>query len=93
MARFEPNVPVKTAEPSVEVDAGLPVGRHRFRLEVSGASGGSSAPMDIVVEVVEQPIRGTTTRTIATPVATPTRVADIRPVINPDVVIRRPPTR
>lgn len=92
MARFEPNVPVKTAESSVEVDAGLPVGRHRFRLEVSGASGGTSAPMDIVVEVVEQPVRGTTTRTTTT-VTTPTRVADVRPVINPDVVIRRPPTR
>lgn len=92
MARFEPNVPIKTTEASVEVDAGLPVGRHRFRLEVSGASGGSSAPMDIVVEVVAQPVRGTTTTT-TTPVATTTRVADIRPVINPDVVIRRPPTR
>ena len=34
MARFVAGQPVVTAVPSVVVDAGLPVGQHRFRLEV-----------------------------------------------------------
>ena len=33
------------------VDAGLPVGRHRFRLEVVDSTGQRSAPDSVIVEV------------------------------------------
>ena len=39
MARFDVNTPITTREPTITVDAGLPIGRHRFRLEVIDASG------------------------------------------------------
>jgi hypothetical protein len=51
MARFVVGTPQVTREPTITVDAGLPVGRHRFRLEVVDASGLRSAPDQIVVEV------------------------------------------
>lgn len=62
MARFEINQPVTTAEPRAVVDAGLPVGRHRFQLVVTDDSGNESAP-DFVTVTVFQPqvIAGTGT--------------------------------
>ena len=51
MARFAVNRPITTSEPTVTVDAGLPIGRHRFRLEVIGAAGSRSAPDEAIVEV------------------------------------------
>ena len=51
MARFVVGTPQITREPTITVDAGLPVGRHRFRLEVVDASGLRSAPDQAVVEV------------------------------------------
>jgi hypothetical protein len=51
MARFVINVPISTREPTVAVDAGLPIGRHRFRLEVVDAAGNRSRPSEAIVEV------------------------------------------
>lgn len=51
MARFVLNQPITTAEPVIAVDAGLPLGRHRFRLEVVDARGRRSAPDETIVEV------------------------------------------
>jgi len=51
MARFEIDRPITTAEPTITVDAGLPVGRHRFRLVVIGARRQLSPPDDAIVEI------------------------------------------
>jgi hypothetical protein len=51
MARFEARTPITTREPTIAVDPGLPVGRHRFRLEVIDAAGQRSAADEAVVEV------------------------------------------
>jgi hypothetical protein len=51
MARFVAGTPQITREPTISVDAGLPVGRHRFRLEVIDASGLRSAPDHAIVDV------------------------------------------
>jgi hypothetical protein len=51
MARFAVRTPITTREPTIVVDAGLPIGRHRFRLEVIDAAGRRSAPDDAVVDV------------------------------------------
>ena len=51
MARFVVGEPQTTREPTIVVDAGLPVGRHRFRLEVVDSNGLRSAPDDAIVEV------------------------------------------
>jgi hypothetical protein len=51
MTRFDINAPIATREPNVTVDAGLPIGRHRFRLEVIDAVGSRSTPNDAIVEV------------------------------------------
>ena len=51
MARFVVGEPHITREPTIVVDPGLPVGRHRFRLEVVDASGLRSAPDDAIVDV------------------------------------------
>src|SRR5687768_12455099 len=51
MARFEIDRPIATLEPTITVDAGLPVGRHRFRLVVMGAGRQPSAPDEAIVEI------------------------------------------
>jgi len=51
MAKFVAGQPVVTAVPSVVVDAGLPVGQHRFRLEVLTDTGQRSPPDEAVVQV------------------------------------------
>lgn len=63
MARFVPNEPVVTTEPFVMVDAGLPVGQHRFQLEVEDDHGNRSAPDIRVVTVVAPVVRVMTTLT------------------------------
>ena len=52
--RFEPNRPFETSRSTVLVDAGLPPGRHRFRLQVVDARGRKSRPADVVVMVVRR---------------------------------------
>ena len=51
MARFVVGEPHITREPTIVVDAGLPIGRHRFRLEVVDSAGLRSAPDDALVDV------------------------------------------
>lgn len=51
MARFEIGQPITTTEPAITVDAGLPVGRHRFRLVVIGERRQPSAPDETIVEI------------------------------------------
>lgn len=51
MAVFRVNVPVTTSEPRVSVDAGLPVGRHRFRLVAVDTAGLRSSPHEAIVTV------------------------------------------
>jgi hypothetical protein len=52
MARFEINQTIVTSEPQLTVDAGLPVGRHRFQLVVEDSSGNLSDPDVAEVTVV-----------------------------------------
>ena len=52
MTQFVVGKPVTTDVPSVVVDAGLPVGRHRFRLTVIDTAGNESRPNEAVVQVV-----------------------------------------
>ncbi len=65
MTRFIVGGTISTDTPGVEVDAGLAVGFHRFRLSVADAAGTTSAPDEVVVEV--RSIR-------PTPIPTPTPV-------------------
>ena len=51
MARFLVNTPITTREPTVTVDAGLEIGRHRFRLAVIDREGRTSPPHEAIVEV------------------------------------------
>jgi hypothetical protein len=49
--RLQPNRPFVGEQPAVTIDAGLPAGAHRFRLEVVGTSGLRSRPAEVVVVV------------------------------------------
>lgn len=49
--KFTPNVPVATRESTIVVDAGLPVGSHRFRLVVINDRGRESKPVEIIVRI------------------------------------------
>ena len=72
MATFTVGKPITTKEPTVTVDAGLPVGLHRFQLVVVDDAGNRSEP-DVAVVSVQRLV------TPLPPVTPPTR---------PDVVIR-----
>lgn len=52
MARFVAGEPIRTAEPTIVVDAGLPAGEHRFQLEVTTADGRTSRPDVVTVQIV-----------------------------------------
>jgi hypothetical protein len=54
MAVFKPGVPVATSEPFVQVDAGVPAGRHQFRLVVIDDEGNQSRPTIVVVTIVDR---------------------------------------
>ncbi len=61
MVSFVAGKSVSTDTPNVVVDAGLPAGRHRFRLVVQDNGGTNSQPAEIVVQVqrlVVPPITG-----------------------------------
>lgn len=51
MARFDLNQTIATSESTLVVDAGMPVGRHRFQLEVFNEAGRRSRPDIVVVNV------------------------------------------
>jgi len=88
MTKFVVGVPVVTPESSVVVDAGLPVGQHRFRLEVVTDTGQKSPPDEAVVQVqastapvgTVQPVLSPTvlstpTPVLSSPAATPSLVS------------------
>ena len=52
MAQFVAGQPITTSEPVITVDAGLPPGSHRFRLEVFNVQGRVSPPAEVVVRVL-----------------------------------------
>lgn len=52
MTQFVIGQAVTTNVPRVLVDAGLPAGRHRFRLVVVDSAGNRSQPDDRVVQVL-----------------------------------------
>ena len=83
MARFVPGQPVVTAEPTVVVDAGLPVGQHRFQLEVLTGSGQRSPPVEAVVQVQAS----TVTVGIVQPPLTPTVPSDLTPALAPRPIV------
>ena len=72
MARFPLNTPVTTREPEVTVDAGLEIGRHRFRLVVIDREGRTSQPHEAIVEVQ---------RVVIDPGRVPVPIDPTRPVI------------
>jgi hypothetical protein len=49
--KFVPNKPIETSVPTVVVDAGLAVGRHRFRLVVENRRGQRSRPAEVIVTI------------------------------------------
>ena len=51
MARFAVGQAIPGVEPVIVVDAGLPVGGHRFQLVVVDSAGRRSAPVEAVVTV------------------------------------------
>lgn len=52
--RLMANQAVDTTSPTLEVDGGLPIGLHRIRLIVVGASGRESRPAEVVIRVTGQ---------------------------------------
>jgi len=79
MTELSVGIPVQTNEPSIEVDAGLAVGSHRFSLQVVDSNGNLSKPTEAVVRV--QPIR-------VEPIRPPLRPGPGEPVV-PTPIIRR----
>jgi hypothetical protein len=51
MTTFVVGTPVETTTSTMVVDAGLPVGNHRFSLTVFDTAGNASAPSEVVVQV------------------------------------------
>ena len=92
MVQFAPNQTIETAEPTITVDAGLPLGQHRFQLVVVDAAGNRSRPAVVVVDIQRAvPIAPTPDRVVIPvspidPVAvtpTPTLSPSPRPTVTP----------
>lgn len=89
MARFTVGQAIPGVEPVIVVDAGLPVGGHRFQLVVVDSAGRRSAPVEAVVTVsrVLTPIpdrpeiilTGTTTPVVLRPGRTPRKTKRSKP--------------
>ena len=89
MARFAVGQAIPGVEPVIVVDAGLPVGGHRFQLVVVDSAGRRSAPVEGVVTVsrVLTPIpdrpeiilTGTTTPVVLRPGRTPRKTKRSKP--------------
>lgn len=87
MARFVPGQPVVTAEPSVVVDAGLPVGQHRFQLEVVTDSRRRSAPDIAVVQVQESIAPVAPAPFVLSPAVAPTPILVVSPgILSPKIL-------
>ena len=57
MAKFEPNKPIITREPSIIVDAGMPPGEYRFQLIVQDNEGHSSVADEQIVRIIDRIVR------------------------------------
>ncbi len=89
MARFAVGQAIPGVEPVIVVDAGLPVGGHRFQLVVVDSAGRRSAPVEALVTVsrVLTPIpdrpeiilTGTTTPVVLRPGRTPRKTKRSKP--------------
>lgn len=89
MTRFAVGQAIPGVEPVIVVDAGLPVGGHRFQLVVVDSAGRRSAPVEAVVTVrrVLTPIpdrpeiilTGTTTPVVLRPGRTPRKTKRSKP--------------
>lgn len=75
MARFAVGQAIRSVEPTIVVDAGLPAGAHRFQLEVIDSSGQRSAPAVAVVTIQR-----------LTPLRPPVVVPPLRPPSRPPVI-------
>ena len=99
MARFVVGQPITTTVPIIDVDPGLPVGRHRFQLEVMDADRNVSRADVAEVEIVDFRIPPTRipTDTILTPtdpiIRFPTDPVIRTTVINPIRTPLRTPIR
>ena len=76
--RLEPGVPFRSPRPALTIDAGLPPGRHRFRLVVVNARGQESQPAEVTVTVLPF-------RPLPTPVPRPTPIPDPIPIPRPPI--------
>ena len=97
MARFVVGQPITTTVPIIDVDPGLPVGSHRFQLEVVDGDRNVSRPdvVDVVIVDFRIPIPRFPTDTILIPtdpiIRDPTIIRT--PVINPIRTPLRTPIR
>ena len=48
---LEPNKPFESSKPTIVIDAGLPVGDHRFQLVVVNDRGQRSQPVEVIVTI------------------------------------------
>ena len=78
MVAFVVGRAVKTAEPAVTVDPGLPLGVHRFQLQVITADGRRSS-----VDVVDVSVQRLQILEPLQPVLRPTIIDPVSPVISP----------
>jgi hypothetical protein len=69
--KFTPNQPFETEKPTVTVDAGLPIGSHRFQLVVVGASGSKSTAVEVTVTVARIIVGGPIPPVITRPIIQP----------------------
>lgn len=76
MAKFAPGQPITTEQSFIDVDAGLPVGTHRFQLVVVDAEGNRSAPDIQTVTVARIPV----TPPIVGPVNPVTPISPVTPI-------------
>jgi hypothetical protein len=81
MADFQRTKVVRTKNPTVKVEAGLPPGKYRFQLIVTDNQGNQSRPAELVVEIRDQrsPVRPITPITPVQPVRPITRITPVIP--------------
>ena len=90
MARFTVGKAVVTTTPTVLVDAGLPVGLHRFQLEVLTDTGQRSVPAVATIQVRVLGIVIEPAPVILSPTGVSTRTPVMSPAIAPHAVPTKP---
>ncbi len=86
MVDFRDKKRFETSESFIRVDAGLPVGRYRFRLTVEDDKGNRSVPALLNLEIVEGPRlpdRRLVDPITREPVVPVTPVTPVSPVVTP----------